>query len=58
MATTDPVTTKLPDFGGAFEAASVEETPAGTSPGRLALRRLRRNKIALGFGLLFLLLVG
>ena len=58
MATTDPVTTKLPDVGGAIEAASPEEAPAGTSPWRLATRRLRRNKVALAFGLLFLLLVG
>jgi peptide/nickel transport system permease protein len=58
MATTDPVTTKLPDLGGALEAASVKEAPAGTSPWRLAMRRLRRNKIALAFGLLFILLVG
>ncbi len=56
MATTDQAT-KLPDLGGALEEASAEEAPAGTSPGRLALRRLRRNKISLAFGVLFLLLV-
>jgi peptide/nickel transport system permease protein len=34
-----------------------EGQPAGISPWRLAARRLRRNKTALAFGLLFLLLV-
>jgi peptide/nickel transport system permease protein len=32
--------------------------PAGLSPGRLALRRLRRNTAALAFGVLFVVLVG
>ncbi|HEX8084051.1 MAG TPA: ABC transporter permease [Solirubrobacteraceae bacterium] len=57
MAATDPVTTKLPDVGGVLEEVSAAETPAGTSPWRLATRRLRRNKVALAFGLLFVLLV-
>lgn len=30
---------------------------AGTGPWRIALRRLRRNKVALGFGVIFILLV-
>jgi peptide/nickel transport system permease protein len=34
-----------------------EELPPGLSPYRLALRRLRRNKVALAFGVLFLLIV-
>jgi peptide/nickel transport system permease protein len=57
MATTDSATTKLPDLAGALEEAGHDEAPAGTSPWRLALRRLRRNRVALLFGVLFLLLV-
>ena len=36
---------------------SVGETPPGTGPYKLAWRRLRRNKVALAFGGLFLLIV-
>ncbi len=57
MAATDPVTTKLPDVEGVLDEATPEEAAAGTSPSRLALRRLRRNKVALFFGVLFVLLV-
>src|SRR5215210_5219121 len=35
----------------------MDEHVAGTGPWRLALRRLRRNRVALAFGVLFLLLV-
>ena len=56
MATTDNAT-NLPDLEGAVSLAAAEDAPAGTSPGRLAVRRMRRNKIALAFGVLFLLLV-
>jgi peptide/nickel transport system permease protein len=34
-----------------------DEVPAGIGPYRLAARRLRRNKVALAFGLLFVLIV-
>jgi peptide/nickel transport system permease protein len=43
-----------PDAGG--ERAETPPAP-GLSPGALALRRLRRNRIALGFGALFFVLV-
>ena len=58
MATTDPVTTKLPDIAGVLEDVSHDEAPAGTSPWRLARRRLRRNRIALLFGAIFVLVIG
>ena len=58
MAATDPVTTKLPDAEAILDDASADDRAAGVGPGKLALRRLRRNKVALAFGLLFLLLVG
>jgi peptide/nickel transport system permease protein len=38
--------------------AGDERPTAGLGPWRLGLRRLRRNKVALAFGLLFVLLVG
>ena len=42
-------------------AASVEQPEearaAGLGPGRLALRRLRRNRVALAFGAIFLVVV-
>jgi peptide/nickel transport system permease protein len=58
---TDPAATDSP------VASSSDVTPAGaqeqgvapgTSPSRLALRRLGRNRAAVAFGILFLLLVG
>ena len=42
----------------AFEEEAKREHVAGIGPWRLAARRLKRNKVALGFGVLFLLLVG
>ena len=42
---------------GQFGGAGAADVPAGTGPWRLALRRLRRNKTALAFGALFLLIV-
>ncbi len=57
MAATDPVTTKLPDAEAVLDEASPQEAAAGTSPWRLAMRRMRRNKVSLAFGLLFILLV-
>jgi peptide/nickel transport system permease protein len=46
-------------FGGpaAFEEEAERERVAGIGPWRLALRRLRRNRTALAFGALFLLVV-
>jgi peptide/nickel transport system permease protein len=44
--------------GTGFEAAAEREHAVGIGPWRLAGRRLRRNKVALAFGVLFLLLVG
>lgn len=41
----------------AFEEEARRERVAGLSPWRLALRRLRRNRTALAFGALFILLV-
>src|SRR5687767_7527000 len=61
MATTDP---QAPTFPSAEEIPDVlqrdeegHRPAAGTSPWRLAGRRLKRNKIALGFGVVFLLLI-
>jgi peptide/nickel transport system permease protein len=44
--------------GTGFEAIAEREHAVGVGPWRLAARRLRRNKVALGFGVLFLVLVG
>jgi peptide/nickel transport system permease protein len=46
-------------FDTAAELARAEgaERSAGVGPWRLALRRLRRNRVALGFGALFLVMV-
>jgi peptide/nickel transport system permease protein len=41
----------------AFEDEAKRQRVAGLGPWRLALRRLRRNKVALGFGVLFLVVV-
>ena len=43
--------------GAARPPASAEQAAAGLGPYRLALRRLRRNKAALAFGALFVLIV-
>ena len=58
MATTDSATS-LPDAGAAFEQTVADEghVPAGLGPWTLAMRRLRRNKVALAFGAVFLLLI-
>src|ERR1700736_6575840 len=48
------------EFSGGLTAALAaegEELPPGIGPYKLAWRRLRRNKVALGFGGLFLLIV-
>jgi peptide/nickel transport system permease protein len=57
MATTSSTGT---EFSGDLPAgllAEGEELPPGISPSRLAWRRLRRNKTALGFGALFIAIV-
>ena len=54
---TDPATDVSLERPGAFEAAAERERVAGLGPWRLAARRLRRDRTALVFGALFLLLV-
>ena len=57
MATTSSTGTEFSaDLPAAFLAEG-EELPPGLSPSRLALRRLRRNKVALFFGGVFVLIV-
>ncbi len=56
MASTDSAETGYStDFPTEFEADEAR-LGAGTGPWRIALRRLRRNKVALMFGVLFVLL--
>ena len=48
------------EFSDGFASAQLGEAgavPAGTGPWRLAWRRLRRNKTAMGFGFLFLVIL-
>jgi peptide/nickel transport system permease protein len=44
-------------LGGSTPFEEGREKAAGLSPGQLALRRLRRNKVALAFGALFVVIV-
>jgi len=53
---TESVTVPGPEAGG-FEAVAKREHAAGVGPWRLAGRRLRRNKVALAFLALFVVLV-
>jgi peptide/nickel transport system permease protein len=53
---TEPVTGSAFEATG-FEAVAEREGAVALGPWRLALRRLRRHKIGLGFGALFLVLV-
>src|SRR5689334_8047174 len=55
MATTESTGTEFSSDVGAL--AGEEHAPPGIGPYRLAGRRLRRNKTALAFGALFLLIV-
>src|SRR3954465_14549146 len=55
MATTETTGTEFSTDLGAL--AGEEHAPPGIGPYRLAGRRLRRNKVALAFGALFLLIV-
>jgi peptide/nickel transport system permease protein len=53
---TEPATIASPEETG-FEAVAEREHAVGVGPWKLARRRLRRNKVALGFGAMFLVLV-
>src|SRR3954452_23144236 len=55
MATTESTGTEFSTGLGTL--AGEEQAPPGIGPYRLAARRLRRNKTALAFGALFLLIV-
>ena len=60
MAPDEVITAEEPELFGAPGTLGVEDTgkaPAGASPWRLAGRRLRRDKSALLFGALFIVLV-
>ena len=60
MAPDEVITAEEPELFGAPGTQGVEDTgkaPAGASPWRLAGRRLRRDKSALFFGALFIVLV-
>jgi peptide/nickel transport system permease protein len=54
---TEPVTELTFGDPGVLAARDPRDRVAGLGPWRMALRRLRRNKVALGFGALFLLIV-
>ena len=55
---TEPAAEHAPLEGpAAFEDEAAREQIAGLGPWKLGLRRLRRNKVALAFGFLFVLLV-
>jgi len=58
MATTDRATEVSLDVPAALAAEEGAERVAGVGPWRLAVRRLRRTKTALAFGLVFVLLAG
>jgi peptide/nickel transport system permease protein len=53
----EPATEFSLEGPAAFEEQAERERIAGLGPWRLGLRRLRRNKVALAFGFLFVLLV-
>src|SRR6186997_2868191 len=57
MATTDSAETGFSTDLPPQIAAEERRAAAGTGPWRIALRRLRRNKVALAFGALFVVLV-
>jgi peptide/nickel transport system permease protein len=54
---TEPATEYSFEGPAAFEEEAKREQVAGMGPWRLGLRRMRRNKVAILFGLLFVLLV-
>ena len=53
----DPATEYSLDVPAALQRESGEERQAGLGPWKLGMRRLRRNRVALAFGVVFLLLV-
>ncbi len=53
----EPATEFALDGPASFEAESRRQDTAGLGPWRLALRRLRRNRVAVAFGVLFVLIV-
>jgi len=55
--TSEPITETAFEGPDAFEAAAGREKQAGLGPWKLAMRRLRRNKVALAFGALFIVIV-
>jgi len=57
MAAADTAGTSFSDSVAASFDTEGEDLPPGVGPWRLAWRRLRRNKVALFFGFIFLLLV-
>ena len=56
MATAEASGTSFSDAGSAFEAGG-DDLPPGIGPWKLAWRRLRRNRVALFFGFVFVVLV-
>src|SRR5829696_4168659 len=54
---TEPATEPSFEGSAAFEGEARREHIHGLSPWRLALRRLRRNRVAIAFGILFLVVV-
>ena len=54
---TEPATDQTLQGPAAWEEEAEREHVHGVGPWRLALRRLRRNRTALAFGALFVLLV-
>src|SRR5439155_10763252 len=54
---TEPATEFTLEGPAAFEEEAKREGVAGLGPWRLALRRLRRNRSALAFGALFVVIV-
>jgi peptide/nickel transport system permease protein len=54
---TEPATEYAFEGPAAFEEEARREGVHGLSPWRLAMRRLRRNKVAMAFGALFIVLV-
>ena len=54
---TEPATETTLQGPAAWETEAEKERVHGLGPWKLGLRRLRRNKVALLFGLIFILLV-
>jgi peptide/nickel transport system permease protein len=55
--TSEPITETAFEGPDAFEVGAGREKQAGLGPWKLAMRRLRRNKVALAFGALFIVIV-